>query len=42
MPGTGLVRFLAECSLWLVAVVLLAIPLAGTAVRAGLIAAIPR
>ncbi|HEU0085181.1 MAG TPA: hypothetical protein VFQ87_20215 [Bradyrhizobium sp.] len=42
MPGTGLVRFLAECSLWLVAVVLLASPLAGTAVRARLIAAIPR
>jgi O-antigen/teichoic acid export membrane protein len=42
MPGTGLVRFLGECSLWLVTVVLLASPLVTESVRDRLIAAIPR
>jgi O-antigen/teichoic acid export membrane protein len=42
MPGTGPVRFLAECSLWLVIVVLLASPLVNNRVRSRLTAAIPR
>jgi O-antigen/teichoic acid export membrane protein len=42
MPGTGLVRFLGECSLWLVTVVLLASPLASKRIRDRLTAAIPR
>jgi O-antigen/teichoic acid export membrane protein len=42
MPGTGPVRFLAECSLWLVIVLLVASPLASKGIRSRLIAAIPR
>jgi O-antigen/teichoic acid export membrane protein len=41
-PGTGLVRFVVECALWLVAVALIASPLLNKAVRDRLIAAIPR
>jgi O-antigen/teichoic acid export membrane protein len=42
LPGAGIGHFLAECTLWLMAVALLAAPLASKAVRDRLIAAIPR
>jgi hypothetical protein len=42
MPGTGLVRFIGECTLWLIVVALVASPLAKTSFRNRLIAAIPR
>ncbi|QWG17076.1 hypothetical protein KMZ68_19105 [Bradyrhizobium sediminis] len=42
VPGTGLVRFACECTLWLVVVALLASPLAQASVRNRLIAVIPR
>jgi O-antigen/teichoic acid export membrane protein len=42
MPGTGLLQFAVECTLWLVAVALLAGPLANKGLRNTLIAAIPR
>ena len=42
VPGTGSVRFVAECSAWLVGVVVMASPLANRLFRARLIAAIPR
>jgi len=43
LPGTGLVHFVAECTLWLVAVALIASPLASSKnLRDRLIAAIPR
>jgi O-antigen/teichoic acid export membrane protein len=42
LPGAGIGHFLAECTLWLLAVALLAAPLARRAVRDRLIAAIPR
>jgi hypothetical protein len=42
MPGAGLIRFAGECTLWLVAVALLASPLAKASFRDRLIAAIPR
>jgi O-antigen/teichoic acid export membrane protein len=41
MPLTGLARFVAECSLWLVVVALAASPLAVRSIRARLIATIP-
>jgi O-antigen/teichoic acid export membrane protein len=42
LPGAGIGHFLAECTLWLMVVALLAAPLASKAVRDRLIAAIPR
>jgi O-antigen/teichoic acid export membrane protein len=42
VPGTGLVRFVVECALWLVAVALIASPLLNKSFRDRLIAAIPR
>jgi hypothetical protein len=42
MPGAGIVHFLGECTLWLVAVALLSAPLANRNLRERLIAAIPR
>jgi hypothetical protein len=42
MPGTGLVRFAAECALWLAVVALIASPLANAQIRARLIAEIPQ
>jgi O-antigen/teichoic acid export membrane protein len=42
LPGTGLLRFAGECTLWLVVVALIASPMARGSVRNRLIAAIPR
>jgi len=42
VPGTGLVRFICECALWLIAVAVIASPVANTNLRNRLIAAIPR
>ena len=42
LPGTGLVRFIVECALWLVVVALLASPMLRTSFRNRMIAAIPR
>jgi O-antigen/teichoic acid export membrane protein len=42
VPGTGLVRFVVECALWLAAVALVASPLLNKSLRDRLIAAIPR
>ncbi|MGB9115395.1 hypothetical protein [Bradyrhizobium sp.] len=42
LPGTGLVRFIAECTLWLVVVVVVASPIMRKNLRNRLIAAIPR
>jgi O-antigen/teichoic acid export membrane protein len=42
LPGTGVLRFAGECSLWLMIVALVASPLARAGVRDRLIAAIPR
>jgi O-antigen/teichoic acid export membrane protein len=42
MPGAGLARFVLECSLWLLAVALVASPLASKRIRSRLMAAIPR
>ena len=42
IPWTGLVRFVAECTLWLAAAALLVSPLMSTGLRDRLIAAIPR
>jgi hypothetical protein len=42
LPGTGLLRFFAECVLWLIVVALLASPLTQASLRNRLIAAIPR
>jgi O-antigen/teichoic acid export membrane protein len=41
MPGTGLLRFIGECTLWLIVVALVASPLLNKRVRDRLIAAIP-
>ncbi len=41
-PGAGLTRFAFECTLWLIAVALIASPLASKNLRARLIDAIPR
>jgi O-antigen/teichoic acid export membrane protein len=42
LPGTGIAHFLIECTLWLVAVALLASPLANQSFRDRLVEAIPR
>ena len=42
LPGTGIVHFVGECALWLVAVALLASPLASKPLRQRLVEAIPR
>jgi O-antigen/teichoic acid export membrane protein len=42
LPGTGLIRFIAECAIWLAAVASIASPLASKSLRDRLIAAIPR
>jgi O-antigen/teichoic acid export membrane protein len=42
VPGTGLVRFVSECTLWLMVVGLVAIPVMRGGLRNRLIAAIPR
>jgi O-antigen/teichoic acid export membrane protein len=42
VPGTGLIRFITECALWLTVVVLAASPLASNRIRSSLIAGIPR
>ena len=42
MPGTGLLRFVGECALWLIVVGLVAIPVMRESFRNRLIAAIPR
>jgi O-antigen/teichoic acid export membrane protein len=42
VPGTGLVRFVIECTLWLAAVAVIASPLTSKGLRDRLIAAIPR
>lgn len=42
MPGSGLVRFVGECALWLAVVVVAGSPLASNDIRARLIALIPR
>jgi O-antigen/teichoic acid export membrane protein len=42
LPGTGLMRFVAECTLWLIVVACLASPLLRADFRNRLIAAIPR
>jgi O-antigen/teichoic acid export membrane protein len=42
LPGTGLERFIAECTLWLVVVILVASPMMRPGIRNLLIAAIPR
>jgi hypothetical protein len=42
VPGTGLIRFIAECALWLAIVVLAASPLASNNIRNRLLAVIPR
>jgi O-antigen/teichoic acid export membrane protein len=42
VSGTGLVRFVVECALWLAAVALIASPLLNKRLRDRLIAAIPR
>ena len=41
VPGTGLVRFVLECALWLMVVAAVASPLASASLRDGLIARIP-
>jgi hypothetical protein len=42
LPGTGIVHFMSECTLWLVTVALLGSPLANKPLRHRLIEAIPR
>lgn len=42
LPGAGIPHFLAECTLWLIAVALLSSPLANKALRRRLLEAIPR
>jgi len=42
LPGTGLLRFAGECSLWLIVVALIASPMAKAGFRNRLFAAIPR
>jgi O-antigen/teichoic acid export membrane protein len=42
IPGTGLIGFLSECVLWLIAVAVVASPLVNGSFRGRLIAAIPR
>lgn len=40
-PGTGMARFLSECALWLITVVVIASPLANSGLRARLNASVP-
>lgn len=42
LPGGGIVHFVAECTLWLIGVGLIASPLANRGLRERLVAAIPR
>jgi O-antigen/teichoic acid export membrane protein len=42
VPGTGLVRFVCECTLWLVIIAAVASPMTKTNLRSRIIAAIPR
>ena len=42
LPGTGVVHFLVECTLWLAVVALVASPLANKSLRTKLLEAIPR
>jgi O-antigen/teichoic acid export membrane protein len=42
VPGTGVIRFIAECAVWLAIVVLAASPFASNNIRNRLIAMIPR
>ena len=42
LPGAGILHFLGECMLWLVAVAILASPLANNTLRQRLLAMIPR
>jgi hypothetical protein len=42
VPGTGLIRFVAECALWLIVVALIASPLASRSLRNGLVEVIPQ
>jgi hypothetical protein len=42
LPGTGLIRFAGECTLWLIVVALVASPILRESFRNQLIAAIPR
>jgi hypothetical protein len=42
LPGTGLIRFAGECTLWLIVVALITSPILRGSVRNRLIAAIPR
>jgi O-antigen/teichoic acid export membrane protein len=42
VPGTGAVRFMVECAVWVAAVALIASPLTSKGLRRRLIAAIPR
>jgi O-antigen/teichoic acid export membrane protein len=42
VPGTGLIRFVGECTLWLAIAALVASPLAKASLRNRLIEAIPR
>ena len=42
VPGTGMVRFALECTLWLIVVAMVASPMARGSFRNRLIAAIPR
>jgi O-antigen/teichoic acid export membrane protein len=42
LPGTGLMRFAGECTLWLIAIVVIATPMANGKLRNRLIEAIPR
>jgi O-antigen/teichoic acid export membrane protein len=41
VPGTGVLRFAGECTLWLIVVALIASPIANERFRKGLISAIP-
>lgn len=41
VPGTGLIRFVAECALWLIVVALIASPLASRSLRNRLVEVIP-
>jgi hypothetical protein len=41
VPGAGLLRFLAECTIWLVVVAVAASPLLMERVRARVLAAVP-
>jgi O-antigen/teichoic acid export membrane protein len=42
LPGAGLMRFIAECTLWLVVVILAASPMMRAGLRNRIIASVPR